>query len=211
MVVFLHVLGGFPQNVMIRFASYFVLTSWIHIAAFQNFRHERISSSGFDIWGETPSRWERSAAVFTLPTGSPHDCTKENSTHSCQTLEFDVGDVDPRERPFISSQTTKGNRCFGCEKISTNCRSPGWSWDLACIPTTCENLLSAGFSSACYLCCWPCSFLVGVLACYAGKCVIDWASTTPRVTPVVTLSIDDLRLKTIPDGLELKRLEPSGS
>ena len=53
--------------------------------------------------------------------------------------------------------------------------------------------------------------LVGVLACYAGKCVIDWASTTPRVTPVVTLSIDDLRLKTISDGLELKRLEPSGS
>ena len=51
----------------------------------------------------------------------------------------------------------------------------------------------------------------GVLAWYAGKCVIDWVSTTPRVTPVVTLSTDDLRLKTISDGLELKRLEPSGS
>ena len=53
--------------------------------------------------------------------------------------------------------------------------------------------------------------LGGVLACYAGKCVIDWASKTPRVTPAVTLSTDDVRLKTISDGLELKRFEPSGS
>jgi hypothetical protein len=47
----------------------------------------------------------------------------------------------------------------------------------------------------------------GALAYYTGKCVIDWVSTTPRVT----LSTDDLQLKTISDGLELKRVEPSGS
>ena len=52
---------------------------------------------------------------------------------------------------------------------------------------------------------------VGALACYAGKCVIDWVSTTPRVTPVVTLTTDDLQLKTISDCLELKRVGPSGS
>lgn len=51
--------------------------------------------------------------------------------------------------------------------------------------------------------------LGGVLACYAGKCVIEWASTTPRGTPVVVLGSDDLRLKTISDGLKLKRLDPS--
>ncbi len=51
----------------------------------------------------------------------------------------------------------------------------------------------------------------GVLACYAGKCVIDRVSATLRLTPVVRLSTDDLQLKTISDGLELKRVEPSGS
>ena len=35
--------------------------------------------------------------------------------------------------------------------------------------------------------------LVGALACYAGRCVIDWTSTSQRVTPVVTLSIDGVR------------------
>ena len=41
----------------------------------------------------------------------------------------------------------------------------------------------------------------GVLACSVGKCVIDWVCTTPRVTPVVTFSTDDLQLKTISDWL----------
>jgi hypothetical protein len=49
--------------------------------------------------------------------------------------------------------------------------------------------------------------LGGVLACYAGKCVIEWASTTARATPEVALGSDDLRLKTISESSELKRLD----
>ncbi|MGB7436572.1 MAG: hypothetical protein WBW49_14255 [Candidatus Acidiferrum sp.] len=51
----------------------------------------------------------------------------------------------------------------------------------------------------------------GVLACSVGKCVIDWVCTTPRVTPVVTFSTTDRPLKTVSDGLELKRAAASGS
>jgi hypothetical protein len=43
--------------------------------------------------------------------------------------------------------------------------------------------------------------LGGVLACYAGKYVIHWASTAARVTPVVDLGSGELHLKR-PQSLE---------
>jgi hypothetical protein len=40
---------------------------------------------------------------------------------------------------------------------------------------------------------------VGVLGYYAGKCVVRWVSTTPRVMPTTAMSPAELRLKTISD------------
>jgi hypothetical protein len=47
-------------------------------------------------------------------------------------------------------------------------------------------------------------FLGGVLACYAGKVVIHWASTVARVTPAISLGPAELHLKAISGGGKLK-------
>jgi hypothetical protein len=44
----------------------------------------------------------------------------------------------------------------------------------------------------------------GVLACYAGKYIIHWASEAARVTPVVALGSGELHLRIILDGGKMK-------
>ena len=140
MAVFLYVLGGFPQNVMIRFASYFEVTSWIDIAAFQNFRHEGISLSRFHIWGRN-----------TISVGAFRRRIYATNRISARLYKREQYALPPesriwcwRGRPsrtaFHSELNDEGESSFGCEKISTCCRSAGWSWNLAYIPSTCENL-----------------------------------------------------------------------
>jgi hypothetical protein len=46
--------------------------------------------------------------------------------------------------------------------------------------------------------------LAGALACYAGECVIAWASKAARETPKVVLGPPEIQLKTIPADGKLK-------
>jgi hypothetical protein len=46
--------------------------------------------------------------------------------------------------------------------------------------------------------------LAGALACYAGECVIAWASKAARETPKVVLGPPAIQLKTIPADGKLK-------
>ena len=210
MVVFLHVLGGFPQNVMIRFASYLVVTSWIDIAAFQNFRHERISLFDFMFRAKhyLGGAFRRSIHATNRISARLY---KREQPALLSDSKIWCWPRRPSRSAFHSERNDEGEcllrlqenqyvlqisgLLLGLGLFSYHVRELMVCWLLFCLLFVLLVLLIFG----------------GVLACYAGQCVIDWVSTTPRVTPVVTLTTDDLQLKTISDCLELKRVEPSGS